>query len=103
MTSSGLHANSNDQLRNSNYETFYLFNSQKHPPASAAPSGTVTSQDSTISRTRRQSASLRRSRPMPNSPPEVTCVVETGSAKREASTTSVAATRFAPVASGADI
>lgn len=53
--------------------------------ARTVPNGSVATHESRMSRTLLQSASCLRSRPMPKIPPDVTCVVDTGSAKGEAS------------------
>ena len=67
--------------------------------ADTAPNGSVATHASRISRTLPQLASSLRSKPMPKIAPDVTCVVETGSANGEARVTSVAATKLAATAS----
>jgi hypothetical protein len=67
--------------------------------ADTAPKGSVATQASGISRTLPQLGSSLWSKPMLKIPPDVTCVVDTGSANGEASVTSVAAAKLAMTAS----
>ena len=71
----------------------------KTSDADTAPKGSVAIQASRISRTLLQLASPLRSNPIPKIPPDVTCVVDTGSANGEARVTRVAATKLAVTAS----